>query len=363
MSHKKHFFVIVAMCWGCSFIISLLFACASLPPTPPLKERIKIAVVGVSRGIADQKVANMLVTTLVKNGYFIVIEQEKIDRIIEEQKFQLSGDVHVDPETAVTLGKLLDVQAIVKCEIVDRKVQFMPVVIGALAIYSVTATTYVVDVKTGKTIAAISESGKSIAGGVPVDLKMTSGGKTETKQDILGIQRSEEEMYGEAVRNAVEDTAEAIIKALYEKNKKFEVMAVDVKPNYKLDSLTKNIPDANYFSARAKVYYVSFNVVWDGVNRYLKRQGNIVTSNRNEGIVIVEKSTSDFRFQAIALVERVSDDSTKVTIKGFCYKYSMYRPPHQHLSGWEKESSDFCSEIALNGIKKDIRRVMEEAKK
>ncbi len=62
--------------------------------------------VDIGKGIAD-----MLVTNLVRNGTYSVIERSQLDRILQEQNFQQSG--RADPSSAVRLAKLLGVDAIV----------------------------------------------------------------------------------------------------------------------------------------------------------------------------------------------------------------------------------------------------------
>jgi curli biogenesis system outer membrane secretion channel CsgG len=60
----------------------------------------------VGRGIAD-----MLVTQLVRNGTYSVIERKQLDRVLGEQNFQQSG--RADASTAAQLGRILGVDAIV----------------------------------------------------------------------------------------------------------------------------------------------------------------------------------------------------------------------------------------------------------
>ena len=62
--------------------------------------------VDIGKGIAD-----MVVTNLVRNGAYSVIERKQLDRILQEQNFQQSG--RSDPSSAVQLAKLLGVDAIV----------------------------------------------------------------------------------------------------------------------------------------------------------------------------------------------------------------------------------------------------------
>src|SRR5438876_5290753 len=56
-------------------------------------------------------IANMLVTDLVRNGTYSVIERQALDKILGEQNFQTSG--RADPSTAAQLGKMLGVDAVI----------------------------------------------------------------------------------------------------------------------------------------------------------------------------------------------------------------------------------------------------------
>jgi curli biogenesis system outer membrane secretion channel CsgG len=62
--------------------------------------------VDIGKGIAD-----MLVTNLVRDGHFSVIERKQLDKILQEQNFQQSG--RADPSSAVKLARLLGVDAII----------------------------------------------------------------------------------------------------------------------------------------------------------------------------------------------------------------------------------------------------------
>ena len=59
---------------------------------------------------AEPKMADVL-TNLVRNGSYSVIERKQLDRILQEQNFQQSG--RADPSSAVQLARLLGVDAIV----------------------------------------------------------------------------------------------------------------------------------------------------------------------------------------------------------------------------------------------------------
>ena len=60
----------------------------------------------IGKGIAD-----MLVTDLVRNGTYSVIERKQLDQVLREQNFQQSG--RADPSSAVQLAKILGVDAII----------------------------------------------------------------------------------------------------------------------------------------------------------------------------------------------------------------------------------------------------------
>ena len=68
------------------------------------------AVMGTNQDIG-KGIADMIVTQLVKNGTYSVIERKKMDQIMAEQNFQQSG--RTDPSTAVQLAKILGVDAVI----------------------------------------------------------------------------------------------------------------------------------------------------------------------------------------------------------------------------------------------------------
>ena len=59
----------------------------------------------------DRMLIEMLSTALFRTGQFDLVERKEIERVFQEQKFQLSG--MVDPATAVEIGKILGAQAII----------------------------------------------------------------------------------------------------------------------------------------------------------------------------------------------------------------------------------------------------------
>jgi len=67
--------------------------------------------------MVDKKAEDMLTTALIKTGRFRMIDRKHIKKVIDEQKFQISG--MVDTATAVKIGKLLGAQVIVTGSITE----------------------------------------------------------------------------------------------------------------------------------------------------------------------------------------------------------------------------------------------------
>src|SRR5712692_5635990 len=55
--------------------------------------------------------SDILITELAKSGKFIVVERDKMDKIMAEQKLGITGAI--DPSTAAKVGKILGLNAIV----------------------------------------------------------------------------------------------------------------------------------------------------------------------------------------------------------------------------------------------------------
>ena len=58
-----------------------------------------------------QAASDILITELVKTGKFIVVDRDKMEKLMEEQKLGLTGAI--DPNTAAQMGKILGLNAIV----------------------------------------------------------------------------------------------------------------------------------------------------------------------------------------------------------------------------------------------------------
>jgi curli biogenesis system outer membrane secretion channel CsgG len=104
-------------------LLALAIGAGSLTAQAPTKRRIAVLdfdyatvhqwvydVFGSDQDIG-KGIADMLVTDLVRNGTYSVIERKQLDQVLREQNFQQSG--RADPSSAVQLAKLLGVDAII----------------------------------------------------------------------------------------------------------------------------------------------------------------------------------------------------------------------------------------------------------
>ena len=113
----------------------LLIICLLILLTGTLYAKPKIAVVdfedAVNTGAVDYRlptdgtgalISNILITELVKSKRVTVLERKNLDRILTELKLgAVSG--YVDPENALKLGKLANVDYIITGKIVDYQLQ------------------------------------------------------------------------------------------------------------------------------------------------------------------------------------------------------------------------------------------------
>jgi curli biogenesis system outer membrane secretion channel CsgG len=104
-------------------LLALAFGVGALAGQAPSKRRIAVLdfdyatvhqwvydIFGSDQDIG-KGIADMLVTNLVRNGTYSVIERKQLDQVLREQNFQQSG--RADPSSAVQLAKILGVDAII----------------------------------------------------------------------------------------------------------------------------------------------------------------------------------------------------------------------------------------------------------
>ena len=176
--------------------------------------------VDIGKGVAD-----LLLTYLVKDGNYVVIERAVVDRILEEQNF--SNSDRADPNSAARIGKLLGVDAIIMGSITqfgsDTKTTGVGGVGGALgrvgiggvgqrqskAIVGLTAR--IVSVETGDVLAVAEALGESKR----TSTSLTGGGAGWREFGAgnvnLGSSEFQSTIIGEATKAAVEKMTTQVI--------------------------------------------------------------------------------------------------------------------------------------------------------
>lgn len=172
----------------CFFLLLGLAACA---PTTTVKQKQAMTIdtpkgmVGLKRriGVVDfqnktaygqgrlgTSASDILITELVKSGKFIVVERDRLEKVMEEQKLGMSGAV--DPGTAAKVGKILGLNAIVTGAIsqfgTETEGSEYLITQSKSQIVKCTVDIRVVDAETGQILYADSGSGlgKKHTGGV-----------------------------------------------------------------------------------------------------------------------------------------------------------------------------------------------------
>jgi len=158
---------------------------------------------------------DILITELAKTGKFIVVERDKLDKIMAEQKLGQSGAV--DPNTAAQMGKILGLNAIVTGSIsqfgVKKEGKDFIVTQSKQQIVECTVDIRVVDTETGQVL--LADSGKGV-------VRKASG-------KVLGMGNSskyDETLEGEALRAAIVKFTDNIVSQVNKKPWSCRVAAV-----------------------------------------------------------------------------------------------------------------------------------------
>lgn len=164
--------ILAITCYGCAAkeAVKQDIAKETLKPIGP-KKRIGVVSFENKTKYGERlggAAADILITELAKTNRFIVVEREKIDKLMKEEELGMIGIT--DPETATRLGKLLGLNAIV----VGGVSQFGVKTFGSDYLVTQSKTQLaeaivdirVVDVETGRVLYADSGEGiaKSTAG-------------------------------------------------------------------------------------------------------------------------------------------------------------------------------------------------------
>jgi len=167
------------------------------------------------QGRIGDTATDILITELVKSGKFIVIERDKLDKIMAEQKLGQSGAI--DPNTAAKMGKILGLNAIITGSVsqfgVKKEGKDFIVSQSKQQIVECTVDIRVVDAETGQIL--LADSGKGV-------VRKASG-------KFLGMgnqSKYDETLEGEALRAAIVKFTDNIISQVNKKPWSCRVAAV-----------------------------------------------------------------------------------------------------------------------------------------
>ena len=162
-----------------------------------------------------QTATDILITELVKSGKFIVVERDKMDKLLEEQKLGQSGAI--DPNTAARVGKILGLNAIVTGSVsqfgVKSEGKDFLISQSKQQIVECTVDVRVVDTETGQVL--LADSGKGV-------VRKASG-------KFLGMgnqSKYDETLEGEALRAAIVKFVDNIVSQVNKKQWSCLVAAV-----------------------------------------------------------------------------------------------------------------------------------------
>ncbi|HVO32922.1 MAG TPA: CsgG/HfaB family protein [Elusimicrobiota bacterium] len=175
--------------------------------------------------------SDILITELAKSGKFIVVERDKIDQILAEQKLDMTGAI--DPNTAAKVGKILGLNAIVTGSISqfgsDTEGSEYLITQSKSQVVKCTVDIRVVDAETGQILYA--DSGSGIA-------KQHTGG-------VLGLGTRagyDESLDGEALRAAIVKFTNNIVAQVEKKPWSCRVADVDGPNIYLNAGHESNVP-------------------------------------------------------------------------------------------------------------------------
>ncbi|MFB3897136.1 MAG: CsgG/HfaB family protein [bacterium] len=197
-------------------VVSLVALCFSAPLKVAILDfRNTSAYAGpwhIGGGVSD-----MLATALFKSNKFDVIERERIGLIIKEQKFQQTD--MVDASSAVELGKLLGADVIITGNVTEFGIKrggldfdrFAPHGLTGLSVKTQTVRVAMdarmIDVQTGKLIAAEDANASNSSGNVGIGIENTGM--------AFGDRGFDETSAGKATREAVNVLVQKISASLY----------------------------------------------------------------------------------------------------------------------------------------------------
>ncbi|MFA6092185.1 MAG: CsgG/HfaB family protein [Elusimicrobiota bacterium] len=160
--------------------------------------------------------SDILITELTKTGKFVVVERDKLNKIMDEQKLQASGAI--DSRTVVQVGKILGLNAIVTGAISEFGVKTEGseyiVVQSKRQTAEATVDIRIVDAETGQVLYADSGKGRAASGKGSFLGLGTRGGYDETLE-------------GKALRAAIAQFTENIVSQVNKKPWSCRIAAVN----------------------------------------------------------------------------------------------------------------------------------------
>jgi len=169
----------------------------------------------IGKGISD-----MIVTNLVRDGTYSVIERKQLEKILQEQNF--SNSDRANPATAAKIGKVLGINAIIIGTITQFGFETKSMDTGAVTSHlgfglgrigtknsnaTVVLDARMVNTETGEIMAVASGKGVSKRGGVSL---MGAGGNSAGGVD-MGSSNFQATIIGEATRQAVDDVTTQLV--------------------------------------------------------------------------------------------------------------------------------------------------------
>ncbi|NLG84161.1 MAG: penicillin-binding protein activator LpoB [Firmicutes bacterium] len=155
-------------------------------------------------------VTDMLVTELLAQKKFRLVEREMIDKVLQEQNFGARG--RVDAGTAAKIGKILGVKYIVIGRITEFTIDTKGGVLGGVGLTVSTARVALdgrlVDTTTAEIIASVRGNGESKQSGLALSL-------TNLPFIAFGAKDFQESILGKATRAAITDFSGKLTEAVF----------------------------------------------------------------------------------------------------------------------------------------------------
>jgi curli biogenesis system outer membrane secretion channel CsgG len=179
----------------------------------------------MERGKVGRAVSDMLITELVKDGTFKIIERSQLEKVLSEQKLSISGVV--DPSDVAKLGKVLGVSAVIVGSVTQFGIDRQTIGLFGIGIKKSTAKVAInarmIDTTSGEIFLAAEGAGDEEASGVNVG-DYINVDSASFANSILGV----------ATKKALKD----IVKQIREQSAKLKESAItayvamcDIKAN------------------------------------------------------------------------------------------------------------------------------------